>query len=139
MGHRKLFGEDLVGGHIDDATSLGPSIAPAGHDIAPAHGRYVSRSAVLHREPVEVTAVLGRQPGNELRLPDRLEAVSAAESCQARIEGVDENRLAARQDADFVDVQITRDLTVARHEYAIESVLRLLARPENVLQSPHLD
>jgi hypothetical protein len=97
--HRQAGGDDLAAGDVDDDATVGAMVAPAVDDVGLADRGDVRRSAVLHRQSVEVAAILGREPAEERRAPERLEAVRLGERRQAAEEGVDEDQPAVGVDA----------------------------------------
>src|SRR5207342_3031531 len=138
MRHRQPFAHDLVGLDVDDHAAVVPSVAPAVDCIALADRGDVLRLSLDHRQPIEVAAIFGRQLADELRLPDRLEAVRLAQFCQARVLGVDEHHLAVAADAELVDVQVADRLRIARHVAAVELSVDDLIGAQDVLEPPQL-
>src|SRR5690349_15718040 len=104
--HRQPLGDDLAGCDIDDRAALGPPIAPAIDDVAAADGADIGRPAVRHGHAVQVAAVLGSQPADELRPPIGAKAVDLAQGRKARIERVDEDDPAVAHHPELVDVKV---------------------------------
>ena len=95
--------------------------------------------AVVHGEAVQVAAVLGGEPRDEGRLPQRLEAVGDAHRREAGEFGVDEDHPAGPVDAELVDVDVAGGLGVARHVEPVEILVGPLVRGEHVLEPPDLE
>src|SRR5690606_16307284 len=118
--------------------AVAAAVAPAVHGIAAAHGGDVSGLAVDHRQTIQVAAVLRRQLADEVRFPDRLEAVRLAQLGEAGILGVDEHHLAVAADSEFVDVEVADGLRVPRHVALVEAPVDHLVWPQHVLEAPQL-
>ena len=98
----------------------------------------IGRLALAHRQAVQVTAVLWRQPGDEARLPDWREAVRLTGRCQAGEQRRCEQRAAMAANGNVVNVEIARGVADLRN---IECVVALvhLAVGDGVLEPPELE
>ena len=61
MRHRQIRGYDPAGLDIDDDAAFGTPLAPAVDHVAAADGGDIFGRAVPHREPIQMTTVLGRE------------------------------------------------------------------------------
>ena len=84
-----------------------------------------------------MAAVLGGQPAQERRPPQRREAVALVERRQAAEARVDEDDPAAGLDGDVVDVEVAGGVADARDVEPIAALVEL-ARPQDVLEAPEL-
>ena len=114
-----------VGRHVDHQPAVGPLVAPAVGHVGGRHRRDVARPAVLHRHPVEVAAVLGRETRDEGRTPERPEARAVAHRGDAGEDGVDEHRPPGRVPGNVVDVEIAGDPGKPRHEDGVVAGMAL--------------
>ncbi len=71
VGHGEPFENHLVLFDIDDGSAARPMLPPAIGHVASSDHRDVTGHARLHREPVQMAAVLGGELRNERRLPKR--------------------------------------------------------------------
>jgi hypothetical protein len=85
-----------------------------------------------------MTAILGRQPGDEGRLPKHAKRVHRRQQRQARIGGVDEHDAAVAEHADVVDIDLAGGVPDARHIIAIGAVHGLVGG-QDVLETPDLE
>src|SRR5688572_25344294 len=106
MRHRQAFADDLVGQHVDHHAAIVAPVAPTIHGVALAHGSDIAGLAIDHGQAVEVATVFRRELADEVRFPDRLEAVRLAQLGQAGVLRVDEDDLAVLADAKFMDVEV---------------------------------
>ena len=83
MRHRESGRHHLIRGDIQHRTTTRAAGPPAIEYVGLAADRHVSRPTVLERQPVEMTAVLGRQFRHKRRRPERLETVRAANGTEA--------------------------------------------------------
>src|SRR3569832_1766203 len=83
MRHAEALAYDLAALDVDHHATVLPVVAPAVEGVALRDAGHVARAAILHREPVQVAAILGRQPADEWRVPDGLETVREGHRCQA--------------------------------------------------------
>ena len=143
--HRQAFGDDFVAVDIDDDTAIVTPIPPAVDHVRPAHGSDIFGLAIDHREAVEVAAVLGCQPADEVRLPDRPETVRDARFAQAAVAGVDEDDIAISPDTELVNIDIAGRLHVARNINPVMHLVGALVgakdifHPDDLCQGAEID
>ena len=135
--HRQAAGQHLAGGDVDDAAAIVAAVAPAVGDVAAADRGDVARRPVLHRQAVEMAAVLRRQFTDERRFPHRPEAMPFAGGGETAEQGIDENHPAVGVDGDVVDVEIAGGVADLGN---VEPVVALvcLSRCQRVLEPPEL-
>jgi hypothetical protein len=109
----------------------------AGGDLGRADRSDVRRSGIPDRQSVEVTAVLGGEPAEERRAPERPEAVRLRERRQAAKEGVDEHQPPVCVDGEVVDVEVAGGVADLWYVEAVVAVL-LFAGGKDVLEAPDL-
>ena len=85
-----------------------------------------------------MAAVLGRELGDERRLPEHAEGVRGRERRKTREQRVDEHDAPVAHDADVVDVEVARGVGDARDEVAVGRIRRLVGT-EHVLEAPDLE
>ena len=90
MGHRIIAADDFVAGDIDHQTAGGFGRSPTGWRIAFRHAGDKTWLTVLHRQPVEVAAVLIDELRDETRPPAGDETILVVEGGQAREQSVDD-------------------------------------------------
>ena len=112
-------------------------LAPAVGHVAAPDERDVGRAAVAHGKAVQVAAVLGRQPRDEARMPDRRKTVRGARPRQAGEQRVDEDGVAGGVERDVVHVDVAGDVAHLRDVEAVEAVVRLPGL-QHVLEAPEL-
>lgn len=138
MGHRQALGDHFVGGDVDHHAAVAPLVAPAVDDIGGRHRGDVARHTVLHRQTVEVAAVLRRKARDERRPPHRLEGMNRAVGGEAGIFGADEDQPAGGVDAHLVHVEVGNGLAAARHIKAVEVLVGALVGTQDILEAPDL-
>lgn len=104
MRHRQAFADNLVGAHVDDNTATVATIAPAVDSVRAADGGHISRFAIVHRQAVQVAAILGNQGADEGWSPNFPKAVPWVDGRQTIIAGVDEDDLTVAINANVMGV-----------------------------------
>ena len=112
---------------------LAPGLREVGRGDASGEGR----TPEPQRNAVEVAAILGRQPVDERRAPDRREARALRQRRDAVEARGDEDRLAGFVRGDVVDVDVAGGVAGHRHHHRVVAVL---GRPrlEVILETPKL-
>ncbi len=83
MGHGQASTNHFIFQNVNNATGASPIISPALRRISFGDGGNETWHSILYRKPVQVAAVLRREPRDELGLPDRSKAVLLVELSKA--------------------------------------------------------
>ena len=90
MGHRQPPEHDLASGHVNQTAAVGLAGPPTVLRVTLAQTGHEPRTAILHRQTVQMTPVFGCECRHETRLPARNEIVELAQGAQARKKGIDD-------------------------------------------------
>ena len=126
-------------GNFDQAAAILLDGTPPGRRIRFRQGGDVSRLAVDHREPVQVTAVLGAQGRHERRPPAWGEAVMRVQRDQAGEESIHDPELTP-DPGRLVRLDVTGEVGRARQEAGVmvSDGLELAGNVRGIPQKPHL-
>ena len=126
MGHRQALADDLVVAHIQHhATTIAP-VTPAIDGVRPADGRHIGCLVLVHRQTIQVAAVLIDQGRDERGAPDLAEAVARIGCGQTVEPRVDEQRLALGINANLMRVQLSRKMHLTRHKTGVKLIVYAL-------------
>lgn len=138
MGHRQAVGNNLARWYVDDNPAIAPMIAPSSGDIGFRDAGDIGGLPITHRQPVEVTAILGGDPVDEGRLPDRSKAVDLVQSGQTVKARQNEDRcLVTSPRMDVMHIHIARGASFHGNINCIEPVAHL-TRLQKILKAPKL-
>jgi hypothetical protein len=118
----------LVGRDVHQHAAVGTPVAPAVRHVGIGDQRDVARRPILERKPIEVAAVLRRQPAEERRPPQRPEARAVAYRRDAGEQRVDEDRPAVSRKGDVMGIDIAGDPGGVRREHRVVLPVRAAAR-----------
>ena len=116
--HGESLPHDLAAGDVDQHTAVLFVFSPAVWRIRNRMAGHEGGESVAHRQAIQVAAVLRAETRDELRPPARHEAMVRVQSTQAREQRVDEPEFCVPP-GQFVDVDVSGDVTFARDETAI--------------------
>ena len=128
MRHGQVTQQYFVSAHVHQAASFFPAIAPARWHVRAADRSDVARGAIFHRQPIEVAAVFGCQPGDERRSPQGSKAAGLIQGCQAAVERVDEDHFALPIQDHVMHVQVASGLAAARHVHPVIAIVVFACR-----------
>ncbi len=139
--HRQAARDHLVGGHVDEDAAVALVLAPALRLVGLAQRGQVARLAALHRQAVEVAAVLRRVVRDEARPPARHEAGFRIQRAQAGEQRVHEPQVAVLVPGHLVDVDRAGDVAAPRqvHRVVARRVLQALGHRRHVAEFGDLD
>ncbi len=99
---------------VHQDAAIGLVDAPPGRRVGFAQRGDVARPPVDRRQPVQMTAVLGGERGDEMRAPARMKAVIDVQRAEAAEACVDQPQLIVVVPRHFVDVDVAGDMNAAR-------------------------